>query len=358
MLVSRIIVIIGVVWSLSLGVGIAAAQPPGRAGVVREEMIYDQSPFPECHASTVAETPQGLVVAWFGGTEEKHPDVGIWVSRHTRQGWSEPVEVANGIQNPTRRYPCWNPVLFQVPAGKLLLFFKVGPSPSTWWGEWLASSDDGVSWTDRRRLPDPIVGPIKNKPVLTSQGDLLCGSSTEDQGWRVHVERTTDMGQTWSRTEALEDGGSFGAIQPTLLAPGASQWRMLCRSRRGGKIVSAVSNDDGRTWSALEPLALPNPNSGIDGVTLSDGRHLLVYNHTQRGRSPLNVAISADAVHWRAAVVLEDQPGEYSYPAVIQTADGRVHVTYTWKRQRIKHVEIDPAAFKPRDFAADGQWPR
>ena len=90
--------------------------------------------------------------------------------------------------------------------------------------------------------------------------------------------------------------------------------------------------------------ALPNPNSGIDAVTLRDGRQLIVYNHANRGRSPLNVALSLDGKTWQAALVLESEPGEYSYPAVIQSADGLVHITYTWKRQRIKHVIVDPSA--------------
>ncbi|HVA45328.1 MAG TPA: exo-alpha-sialidase [Pirellulales bacterium] len=85
-----------------------------------------------------------------------------------------------------------------------------------------------------------------------------------------------------------------------------------------------------------------NPNSGIDAITLRDGGHLIVYNHTQRGRSPLNVAVSRDGSDWKPVLVLENQPGEYSCPAVIQAADGLVHVTYTWQRKRIRHVVIDP----------------
>jgi predicted neuraminidase len=91
----------------------------------------------------------------------------------------------------------------------------------------------------------------------------------------------------------------------------------------------------------MKASSLPNPNSGIDGVTLSDGRHLLVYNHTKGGRTPLNIAVSKDGKNWRPAVTLETEPGEYSYPAVIQAADGKVHVTYTWKRRRVRHVVVD-----------------
>jgi predicted neuraminidase len=112
---------------------------------------------------------------------------------------------------------------------------------------------------------------------------------------------------------------------------------------RSQRVFETWSSDGGHTWTPIALTSLPNPNSGIDAVTLSDGRHIIVYNHTTQGRSPLNVAVSRDGRTWNPGRVLESEPGEYSYPAVIQAADGRVHVTYTWKRRRIKHVVLDPA---------------
>src|SRR2546421_5212940 len=105
-------------------VGAAGDSSPGEAGVLKTEFIYESAPFPECHASTIAESRGGLVAAWFGGTGERHPDVGIWVSRNEGKGWSPVVEVANGVESATVRYPCWNPVLFQPKRGPLLLFYK------------------------------------------------------------------------------------------------------------------------------------------------------------------------------------------------------------------------------------------
>ena len=324
-------------------------------GIVAAEFIYEQAPFPSCHASTIAETKSGLVAAWFGGTQERNPDVGIWVSRRERRGWSKLVEVANGIQVDGRRYPCWNPVLFQPVNGPLLLFYKVGPSPSEWWGMLTRSTDEGVTWAKPTRLADGILGPIKNKPIQLRDGSILCGSSIEDDGWRVHMERTSDLGLTWQKTESLNDRTQFGAIQPAILVHRAAAIQILCRSQQG-KITESWSTDVGKTWSTMKAISLPNPNAGIDAVMLKDGRGLLVYNHTQRGRSPLNVAVSSDGKLWSAALVLEDQPGEYSYPAVIQTTDGLVHITYTWKRQRIRHVVIDPAKLRSRPII-DGRWP-
>jgi predicted neuraminidase len=332
---------------------IARATEPG---ILSAEFIYEKAPFPQCHASTLVETRDVLVAAWFGGTREKHPDVGIWVSRREGGAWTAPVEVADGKQADGTRQPCWNPVLFQPKGGPLWLFYKVGPNPSRWWGMLLSSVDSGKSWSEPRRLPDGILGPIKNKPIQLADGTILCPTSTEHDGWRVHFEWTSDGGKTWEATPPLNDGKQVAAIQPSILTHKDGKLEAVGRTRQG-KVFEAWSEDGGKTWSKLSLTSLPNPNSGIDAVTLADGRHLLVYNHTTRGRSPLNVAVSADGKTWKAAAVLESAPGEYSYPAVIQTADGLVHISYTWKRQRIKHVVLDPKKLILRDMP-DGQWPK
>lgn len=311
------------------------------------EFIYESAPFPSCHASTIVETPKGLVSAWFGGTEERNKDVGIWVSRHENNHWTAPVEVANGVQDEKLRYPTWNPVLFQMPKGELLLFYKVGPSPSEWWGMLKRSKDNGLTWSAAEKLPDGILGPIKNKPVLLADGTLLCPTSSEHDGWRVHFEMTKDAGKTWQKTAPINDGKQFSAIQPSVLFLADGRLQLLCRSKNGF-VLEAFSKDDGKTWSELKATSLPNPNSGTDAVTLKDGRQLLVYNHVTKetrasggSRSPLNVAISKDGVYWEPFAILENEPkAEFSYPAVIQTKDGLVHITYTWKRARIKHAVL------------------
>lgn len=333
------------------------------SAVVTSEFIYTEAPFPECHASTIEENNDGvLVAAWFGGTGEKHPDVGIWVSRKVDGAWTAPVEVANGVQSADLRYPTWNPVLFQPDAGPLLLFFKVGPSPDTWWGEVIESADGGVTWENRRKLPEGGIGPVKNKPVQLSDGSIWCPSSTEHDGWTVHIEVTEDLGATWRTIGPLNDK-SRGAIQPSILQYGNGRMQMLCRNQNGrSDLWQTWSEDGGKTWSEFTSAGLPNPNAGTDAVTLADGRQLLVYNHTRRGRGfpigrqMLNVAVSEDGRQWSAALVLELARGEYSYPAVIQTDDGMVHFTYTWKRERVKHVVVDPANL---DLApiTDGAWP-
>jgi predicted neuraminidase len=314
------------------------------------EFIFESAPFASAHASTIVETRGGLVAAWFGGTREGANDVGIWTSRRVGGKWSPPVEVATGVQQDGTRLPTWNPVLFELRTGELTLFYKVGPNPRAWWGMVRTSSDEGRTWSAARRLPDGILGPIKNKPVRLPDGTVIAPSSTETPDtpsvWRVHFERTRDAGASWnvSRPPAGE-GSPIDAIQPSILMHAGGRLQAVGRTR-AGRVFETWSQDGGETWTPMTLTDLPNPSAGTDAVTLKDGRHLLVYNHTPKGRTPLNIAISRDGKKWDVAHVLESEPGEYSYPAVIQTTDGLVHVTYTWRRERIKHVVIDPAKLK------------
>jgi len=342
------------------GGGNHGAQDPG---LVRAEFIFETGPVASVHASTIVATSRGLVAAWFGGTREGANDVGIWLSSEAGGRWTPPREVATGLESDGTRYPCWNPVLFKPSDGMLRLFYKVGPNPREWWGMVRASKDDGLTWSEARRLPNAILGPVKNKPVQLASGALISPSSTEAQSadrqpiWRVHFELTNDLGQNWTRVSpaASTGGPEVNAIQPSILTHRGGRLQAVGRTR-SGRVFETWSADGGRTWSPLALMILPNPNAGIDALTLRDGRHLMVYNHTSQGRSPLNVAVSEDGAAWAAALALEREPGEYSYPAVIQTADGLVHITYTWRRQRIKHVVVDPDRLKLVPMP-DGRWP-
>jgi predicted neuraminidase len=334
---------------------------PGRGAVVSGELIYELEgrQTPQCHASTIVETSSGLVAAWFGGTHENNPDVGIWVSRHRGGKWSKPVEVADGSEGEDKEYACWNPVLFQPKTGPLMLFYKVGVSPRLWWGALVTSDDDGKTWAKTRRLgqdkslPEAnrnLLGPVKNKPLQLADGSILCPTSTENDGWRVHFEMTRDLGKTWEVIGPIHNASKFNAIQPSILTYADGRMQVLCRSQQS-VVVQSWSEDGGKTWGAVTATDLPNPNAGTDAVTLADGRQLIVYNHTVRrgpfpaGRSMLNVATSKDGKSWKTVVTLEkEMKSEFSYPAVIQSSDGKVQITYTFKRQSVKHVVLDPAA--------------
>lgn len=341
------------------------AQGNGRwqKGIVKEEFIYTTAPFPSCHSSTIAETTDGtLVAAWFGGSREGVPDVCIYVSRYEHGAWTAPEMVADGVLNDTLRLPTWNPVLYQVPGGELQLYYKTGPYPADWQGWLKTSADGGKTWSERVMLPKGNVGPIKNKPELVN-GVLICPSSTEYDGWRIHFEMTKDFGKTWTRTEPINDGKEFSAIQPSILTYADGRLQILCRSKNYS-LLQAWSNDGGYTWSALTRTSLPQNNSGTDAVTLNDGSQVLVYNHVAKPtddyrapRTPINLAVTRDGETWQAAVVIENTPdSEFSYPAIIQAADGLIHVTYTWNRNKIKHVVVDPKKWKLSPMK-NGVWP-
>ena len=208
----------------------AAAQD----GVVLAEFIFETAPHPECHASTIAETASGaLVAAWFGGTEERNADVGIWFGRLEAERaestatasspsgrWTPPVEVANGVQADGARYPTWNPVLYQSPqkGAPLLLFYKVGPSPPEWWGMVVESGDDGRTWSEPRRLPDGILGPIKNKPVTLADGFAAGRLEYRGRAGAPRLEgalRTVDRSRAdldAQRAFGRQDGGRRGLL--------------------------------------------------------------------------------------------------------------------------------------------------
>jgi len=325
----------------------ANAQKPWK--IAREELLFNNPPFAECHASTIVEiNPEKLIVAYFAGTREGNKDVGIWLSTQEEGKWSEPVLIADGVISDTLRYPSWNPVLFKAKEGKLFLFYKVGPSPREWWGMVRTSMDDGKTWASPEKLPAGILGPIKNKPVQLADGTILAPSSTETKtNWKVHIEKSSDLGATWQLIP-VDPETTFDVIQPSILFHTGNKLQILCRSKQN-KVIQAYSEDNGNTWSALSETNLPNPNSGTDAVTLKNGLQVLVYNPTTRGkewsngRAKLNVAVSKDGKQWTDVAVLEDHSeGEYSYPAVIQTKDGKVHITYTYDRKNVKHVVFEP----------------
>lgn len=344
-------------------------------GVVVNEFVYTKAKFPQSHSATIVEIANGdLLTAFFGGTREGHHDVNIYLSRKAKgsSGWSPPVEVANGQLSANVRKACYNPVLFENTDGVLYLFYKVGNRVSDWQGFVKTSRDGGHRWSEAYPLPEGYLGPIKNKPVHIGGGRVIAPSSTEGDGWRVHFEISEDNGRkihkvgpisaspaipthlmaagvTGNDMEGGDDAVSqvVQAIQPSILQHRDGRLQILCRSRNG-KVATSWSNDRGESWSPLELTSLPNNNSGTDAVTLADGRHLIVYNAVETpagekkgARTPLNIAVSKDGVNWQMVATLEDSPvSQYSYPSVIQGRDGRIHVVYTWRRQRIKYMEL------------------
>ena len=317
--------------------------------VVVDEFLYKTASFPQCHSASIVETKKGdLVATYFGGTRERNPDVCIWVSRKPKGSshWTEPQLVADGVFAPDYREACWNPVLFETPSGELQLYFKIGPNVAGWKGWMARSKDGGKTWSKREQLPDSLYGPIKNKPIL-NKGRLISPTSDERDGWKVYFEYSDDMGKTWRRTPFVESDPGVKAIQPSIIVLPDGRLKALCRTR-SRQVGVTYSSDNGETWSKLELCDVPNNNSGLDAVSLKDGGYALICNDwpieptKEKGaRTPLSILRSDDGVHWRHWITLEDSPvSQYSYPSIIQSRDGHLHVVYTWRRLRVKHVEL------------------
>lgn len=308
--------------------------------ILSTELIYETASFASCHASTILETTDGLLVAWFGGTQERNPDVCIYISHYNGFSWSEPVLVADGIQTESLRYPCWNPVLFRQNNGDIALFYKVGPSPEEWWGEYKLSIDEGITWGGQVLLASGMLGPIKNKPLQLPNGRILYPTSKEysSNNWKVFIESSNTDLCDWN-IQAI-DNGEFNAIQPTLFYLDGTL-EIYCRTQEG-VIAKASSIDMGKNWSNLTGTTLPNNNSGIDGVAIDNGLRLLVCNPIKEGRNKLSIMGSFDGDTWKEMLVLEDQPsGEFSYPAIIRRSNGTIDITYTYNRETIKHINLE-----------------
>lgn len=331
--------------------------PTRHPAIVKDEFLYDHSSFPSAHASTITQLKNGdLVVAYFGGTYERHPDVCIWVSRKPKgaKEWEKPILAADGVfgegtaeaKAGIKRKACWNPVLFTMPDGEIWLFFKIGSSVSDWTGWLVKSRDGGKTWSQREPLPEGFLGPIKNKPLLID-GRLLCASSTERKGWKFHMEILDLKTNQWKYVGPVPSD-SIQCIQPSILRLADGRLQVLMRTRNA-KVATSFSSDGGDTWTPVTLLDVENNQSGTDAVTLRDGRHVLVYNNfetlpgTPKGvRTPLSLAISDDGTHWRHLLTLEDSPiSQYSYPSIIEGLDGKLHCVYTWRRQRVAYKEVD-----------------
>jgi predicted neuraminidase len=342
-----------------------------KAGGRVDFVFGDERPFAQCHASTLTQTPGGdLLCAWFAGTEEKNPDVGIWLSRFSGGAWSAPIRAAK-----VQPVAHWNPVLFTAPDGAIWLFFKVGAEIPRWQTYFMKSTDDGRSWEAAQELVPGDVGgrgPVRSKPIVLSDGAWLAPSSTEQPhknpgSWQPFADRSEDGGKTWSRSEyfAIDPAiiAGAGAIQPTLWESEPGKVHALLRTT-GGVVGRTDSQDGGKTWSAVRSAGLPNNNSGIDLLKLEDGRLLLVLNPVAENwgpRNPLSLAVSEDnAETWTTLAHLEDDTkkfsgydkliegekshaenavGEYSYPAIVRTNKG-VAICYTWRRQRIRCWQV------------------
>jgi predicted neuraminidase len=305
--------------------------------------IFEKAPFKSCHASTLVEHEPGkLLAAWFGGTAEGAKDVQIWSSAYDGTKWTEPAIIATEPGQPT-----WNPVYFKTAKGTLYFWYKAGPSPERWTGYVRKSTDNGKSWTKPEMMHAGFWGPVRAKPIQLANGTILAGTSLESHSnWTPFVDRSTDDGQTWKRSNGFPLPEKFGEIQPTLFETKDGKIVALMRSKTR-KICRAESRDGGETFSPAVATDIPNPSAGIDVVKTPVGDLFLIYNPIAVARTPISLARSTDdGVTWKKVVDLETELGEFSYPAMIVSAAGKLEITYTWKRTHIKHLSVDPAKFR------------
>ena len=337
--------------------------------IIHKELVLAKLPTAFCHASTLVKLRDGgLMCCWFGGSHEGEADVAIYGARRDiAQGsvWSNPVKLADGAS------ANWNPVLFYLQNGALLLFYKEGQQIASWRTMVMTSHDDGRSWSAPAELVPGDVsggrGPVRNKPIRLSSGRILAGGSTEHGLWEAFADISEDEGLSWRKSTSVRIDNlqyqqgektaesdiavspqSFygrGVIQPSLWQSPAAKGgsvHMLLRSSEGF-VYRADSEDEGEHWSTAYALKLPNNNSGLDLVTMGEGRLLLVCNPVAANwgmRSPLSLFISEDDGYtWQKLLDLENKPGEFSYPAII-AADGRVYISYTYNRENIAIVTL------------------
>lgn len=314
----------------------------------RQEPVFPNGSQKSCHASTLIHLVDGkYLAAWFSGTKEGTADVAIHGAVRNADGvWGKPEQWSR-----IGELAHWNPVLFQPEEnGEILLFFKVGYQ-CEYWQTWITrSADDGKNWSPAMELVPGAAnsrGPVKNKPVLLTDGSLLAPNSLEDnKKWRCVTDRSTDGGKTWKSSLEIDidrfGENDRGVIQPTLWESAPGKVHMLTRSS-SERIYRSDSEDYGQTWCKLYSTGLPNNNSGIDLDRSAVGILLLAYNPVAKNwgeRTPLTLAVSSDnGGSWENLCELENAPGEYSYPAVIALPGKRFAGTYTWKRETIMFWE-------------------
>jgi predicted neuraminidase len=292
-----------------------------------------------CHCATLVELPSGdLMAAWFGGSFETAPDQAIFAARYAMSSarWTPPAIIAD-----TPGRADGQPVLFAHPSGALWLFFVTNAGQ-----DWktaqlkLQISSDGTHWDAPRILNDRLGLMFRSKPLALRDSSLLLPLYDEIR-WQSMSMISADGGASWNLGEPIVTPP--GNIHPCVVP--LSDGRLLAYLRTGGEggwIWQTTSDDGGWTWRAATPTRLPNPNSGIDLIRLTNGHLVLAFNDSPRRRTPLCVALSDDEGRtWGYRRTLEESDAEFSYPTLLQTRDGSIHCVYTYRRETIQHAVFD-----------------
>lgn len=316
----------------------ALASAAGDGGLVSSGFVFAPSAeLPSSHASSVAQMPDGSILcAWYSGTAEANPDVAVWASRFESGKWSKPEVIADTMDKPEG-----NPVLFVDGKGRTWLFFVTIHGLGWNWAKikYRLSDDSGHTWGPVTMFRDKRGWMTRNHPIILRDGRILLPLYSEDK-WCSEFMASSDNGATWEH--AAEVCSKPGNIQAAVveLDDGSLYAAMRTGARKGtGRLWQTRSTDGGATWSSPTLTSLPNPNAGTDMIRLASGRLLLAFNNSADKRTPLSLAVSDDnGKSWRMVRDVETEPGEYSYPSLCQDSDGVIHLTYTYRRQTIKHI--------------------
>jgi predicted neuraminidase len=316
------------------------------------ELIFDTIPgYPVHHCSTITEAPNGdLLVSWYGGSYESSDDQVLFLSRRKKGSrfWSKPEIL---VRSPGK--PPGNAILFTDKRDRIWLVWgrMDGTQPmlrGTGWDAcrlfYRTSSDNGIGWTKDQPFYHDTLGWLpRNLPIFLSDGTLVVPISDELNGHGVDLSfflATKDNGATWTRSGIMR-----GGEQPTIIERHDGSLVAFLRTRPN--ILGSESRDGGKTWTDPSPTQFKNPDSGISMRRLNNGDVILVFNNQDHSRTPLHIAVSADECRtWTTPLKLEDNPGEYSYPSILQTSDGKIHIIYTFRRYSIKHLEMNEGWLK------------
>jgi predicted neuraminidase len=328
----------------------------------KEEFINYAQHIQMAHVASLAELPDGsLAAVWYGGSYEYWPDVNIYFASQTNGVWSVEhsiMTVERAEHDLGRPVKCpGNAILLANPDGTLRLLF-ITIAMGKWSGSELntcLSHDGGLSWSPVSRLTlSPLFNfseLVRNRPIL-----LATPQPGADPFWCVPIYQeligkfpellwlTVNHGEVIAQKSRIAGGCS--TLQPSLVPLDSRRAVVLLRDYTADKkIFIARTPDAGLTWSKPVPTNLPNPDSGVSGLRLSDGRLLVAFNNSTLGREKLSLALSRDeGKSWKVIVKLDNDPDSYSsYPFLLRTSDGMIHVAYTYTSNAIKMVTFNEA---------------
>lgn len=312
---------------------------------------------PSAHASTLTILPDGkLMAAWYAGSREGAKDVAIFTSILKKSGWSEPVKlvtretVAGAVLAQVRKIG--NPVLFTVNNKVWLWFVSVGIGG--WAGSQinLMQSDDGEKWTKPRRL---VTSPffnistlVRTRPVFLENNEIGLPISQESFVKFSEFLRLNADGKILMKSRMPNPS----TLQPAVLVENQKAAHAFLRDHDENglhRVRHAKTGDGGTSWQALPPTDIPNINNSLAVLKLPSGAWLLVGNDNHR--DILSAWVSNDfGKTWHFRRIIEKGDGEYSYPFLLMDSDGRIHLSYTWRRQTIRHMVFSEAWLMGEDF--------